>query len=155
MGFDVIGLLALPMTLGSGTCELVCGGEDDFFAGSCLDQTVVDALCHWAGARILALFDVLASRLLESPDYRFWRRGFERVGDGVDTVSMHRDDYEIVLLLCLFGDRETEDLVYVLPGYGKLDVAACADCPDAAILFVEQLEGELLALGNREADAGI
>lgn len=105
VGFDVVGLLALPMTLGSGTGKLVCGGKDDFFACSCLDQTVVDALCHGAWARILALFDVLACRLLECPHNWFWRRSFESVRNRIDAIAVHRDDDEVVLLLGFFGDR--------------------------------------------------
>jgi len=64
-------------------------------------------------------------------------------------------DDEVMLLLRLLGDGQAEDLVDVLPGGTELDAAIGAYRAYAAVLLVDQLERELLALRDGEADAGV
>lgn len=77
------------------------------------------------------------------------------VRDGVHAVAVDRQDDEVVLALRFLGDGQTEDLVDVPPRDGKLDAPTGTNGPHAAVFLVNQLEGEFLALRDREADAGI
>jgi hypothetical protein len=151
---DVVRLVALAMALGRGAGKFVGTGEDDLLARAGLYQAVVDRLGHGARAWVFALDNVLARGLLEGPYDGLGRGALEAVGQGVHAVAVDGDDDEVVLLLRLLGHGQAEDLVDVLPRQAELDVAAGANRADAAVLLVQQLEGELLALRHGEADAG-
>lgn len=68
---------------------------------------------------------------------------------------MNRYDNKVVLLLCLLGDWQAKDLIDVFPSDAELDIAGGAYGSNAAVLLVQELQGELLALRNREADSWI
>jgi hypothetical protein len=152
---DMVRLVALAMALGRRAGKLVGTGEDDLFARAGLYQAVMYRLGHGTWARVFALDNVLARGLLKGPYDGLGCSALEAIGQGVHTVAVDGDDDEVVLLLRLLGHGQAEDLVDVLPGQAELDVAAGANRADAAVLLVQQLEGELLALRHGKADAGV
>lgn len=145
---DVICLFALPMTLWDGTGEVGGVGEDDVFSHGCLLQAVSYSIRNGRWSWILTLHHILARCFLKGPHYRLWRRALDLIGHGVDAVAVDGYDDKVVLLLCLFWHRQAKHLVYVLPRNGKLDVSRRAHGSYAAVAGVEQLEGELFALGD-------
>jgi hypothetical protein len=152
---DVVCLVALAMALRRGAGELFGVGEDDLLARTCLYKAMVYSLGHRPWSRVFALDDVLARRLLEGPNDRLWCGALQVFWERVDAVAMNRYDNKVMLLLRLLGYWQAEDLVDVFPGYAELDIAAGAYGSNAAVLLVQELQGELLALRNREADSGI
>jgi hypothetical protein len=152
---DVIGLVALAVALGCRARKLVGVGENNGLARARLHQAVVDRLGHGSRPRVLAFHHVLARGLLKGPHHGLRRRPLQHIGQRVHAVAVDGYDYEVVLLLRLLGDGQAEDLVDVLPRDAELDAAIGAYRAYAAVLLVDQLERELLALGDGEADAGI
>lgn len=114
----------------------------------------MDGLGHGGRAGVLALDHVLARGLLVCPQDGLGDGALEGVGDWRDAVAVDGQDDKVVLLLGLLGDGQAEDLVDIFTGNGKLDVAGRIHGADAAVGRVEQLEGELFALGQGEADSG-
>jgi hypothetical protein len=110
-------------------------------------------LRHGPWPWILTLDNVLASRLLKCPHNGFWCG--QPLRHRVYTIAMNRYDDEVVLLLGLFWNRQTEHLIHILPRKRKFDVACSANCPYPTILLVDQFERKFLSLGNRKTDSRI
>jgi hypothetical protein len=150
---DVIGRLGLAVAFRDSTGKVIYVGEDDLLPSTSLDQAVMYRLRHGPWPWIFALDNVLASRLLKCPDDGLWCG--QSLGHWVHTVAMNGYDDEVVLLLGLLWNRQTEDLVHVFPRQRKFDVACSANCPYATILLVDQLERKFLSLGDRKTDTRI
>lgn len=146
MCLDVICLFALSVAFGDRTRELGRRGENDLFPCACLYKAVMDRFCDRTGAGIFSFDNVLACSLFKGPHYWLRRRRPERLWNRIHTVTMVGDDNEVVLLLGLFGYGQTENLVHVLPGQCEFDTAIGANCSDAAIFSVNEIESELLTL---------
>lgn len=90
---------------------------------------------RWAG--ILAFDEVLAGGFLVCPQDGLGHSALQGIGHWGDAVAMDRQNDEVVLLLGLFGYGQTEDLVNVLAGNGKLNLASSIDSADTAVGCIE------------------
>ena len=155
MRLDVVCFLALAVAFWYGACKFISIREDDFLGCSRLHQAMVYCLSHGSWARILALDNILPCRFLKRPDYRLRRCSLYLLWYWIDAVAVHRYDDKVMLFLRFLRYRKAEDLIYILPCNSKFHIAIGAYRSYAAILAVQELECEFLALRNGETDAWV
>jgi hypothetical protein len=98
---------------------------------------VVDGLGDGCWAGVLALDDIFARGLLVCPQDGLWHSTLQGIRHRGDTVAVDRQDDKVVLLLGLLRYGQAEDLVNVLAGNGKLDLASSIDGTDTAVSCIE------------------